>query len=57
MDQNIEKLVTLIYDLQEDVNKLKNKINEHRQNPEIVAELVSDVERIQQKLKKMEEQQ
>ncbi|MCQ2009558.1 hypothetical protein NOM01_06035 [Sporolactobacillus sp. STSJ-5] len=57
MDQKIEKLVTLIYDLQEDVNKLKNKIHEHRQNPEIVAELVSDVERIQQKLKKMEEQQ
>lgn len=57
MDQNIEKLVTLIYDLHDDVNRLKNKIHENRQNPEIIATLVSDVKQIQQKLKKMEQQQ
>lgn len=57
MDQNVEKLVTLIYDVHDDVNKLKNKLHENRQNPEIIAELVSDVERLQQKLKKIEHQQ
>jgi len=57
LDQKTEKLVALIYDVHDDVNKLKNKLHENRQNPEIIAELVSDVERLQQKLKKIEHQQ
>lgn len=57
MDQKTAKQVTLIYGLNDDVNKLKKKIHDLCQNPEIITELIRDVERIQQKLKKVEQQQ